>query len=111
MSSTGSAMRKWYGAPHFYYCNALFILIIYQRSTKKAFHYTCNPGQLFDASIGACNEASAVDDYCNIHAKNAPQPEPVVIDFADFECPEVGIFPDQESGCEKYYVCNEEWVK
>ena len=91
---------------------ALFILFIYQRSTKKAFHYTCNPGQLFDASIGACNEASAVDDYCNINvppkpAKNAPQVEPVVIDFVDFECPEAGIFPDEESGCEQYYVCNE----
>merc|ERR1712154_56455 len=40
-------------------------------------------------------------------AKNAPMVEPVVIDFVDFECPEAGIFPDEESGCEQYYVCND----
>ena len=40
-----------------------------------------------------------------------PMPElevqPVVISgFEDFDCPDVGLFPDEESGCEMYWVCN-----
>lgn len=79
-------------------------------STKKAFHYTCNPGQLFDASIGACNEASAVDDYCNIRPRDALETSPIVLelpeDSAGFECPGDGAYAHQESGCAKYFVCN-----
>ena len=34
--------------------------------------------------------------------------QPVVISgFDDFDCPGVGLFPDEESGCEMYWVCNE----
>ena len=34
--------------------------------------------------------------------------QPVVISgFDDFDCPDVGLFPDEESGCEMYWVCNE----
>ena len=87
------------GCEKYYVCNKAFKSI-------KGFHYTCNPGQLFDAKLGACNEASAVDDYCNINKPSQPAIEPVVIDFAEFDCPDVGVFPDEESGCEKYYVCN-----
>ena len=39
-----------------------------------------------------------------------PEPleiQPVVISgFEDFDCPDVGLFPDEESGCEMYWVCN-----
>lgn len=91
----------------------LFIIIIYQRFTRKAFHYTCNPGQLFDASLGACNEASAVDDYCNMNAQDepaAPETSPIVLELPEdsvkFTCPGDGAYAHQESGCEKYFVCN-----
>ena len=87
------------GCEKYYVCNKAFKSI-------KGFHYSCNPGQLFDAELGACNEASAVDDYCNANKPSQPAIEPVVIDFAEFDCPDVGVFPDEESGCEKYYVCN-----
>ena len=42
----------------------------------------------------------------------APEPvlEPVVISLDDFDCPAVGVFADEESGCEQYWVCNEEVV-
>ena len=39
-----------------------------------------------------------------------PLPEPVVISLDDFDCPAVGVFADEESGCEQYWVCNEEVV-
>ena len=74
----------------------------------KAFHYTCNPGHLFDAELGACNEASAVDDYCN--AKKTPETAPIVLELPEnsvsFECPGDGAYAHQESGCAKYFVCN-----
>ena len=38
----------------------------------------------------------------------SPEIQPVVISgFDDFDCPDVGLFPDEESGCEMYWVCNE----
>ena len=114
---TGSAMRQRYGTPDLYYCHVLLILIIYQKSldrSKKPFHYACNPGQLFDASIGACNEESLVDDYCNINKPKAPETAPVVLELPDdsvkFQCPGDGAYAHQESGCEKYFVCNGERV-
>ena len=45
--------------------------------------------------------------------KEAPQPQPIVIDLAedeDFECPADGMFADQENGCESYYVCHSDKV-
>jgi len=83
---------------------------------KKPFHYACNPGQLFDASIGACNEESLVDDYCNINKPKAPETAPVVLELPEdsvkFQCPGDGAYAHQESGCEKYFVCNGElfWI-
>merc|ERR1711894_615302 len=78
--------------------------------SKKPFHYACNPGQLFDASIGACNEESLVDDYCNINKPNAPETAPIVLELPEdsvkFQCPGDGAYAHQESGCEKYFVCN-----
>jgi len=41
--------------------------------------------------------------------KEAPQPQPIVIDLAegeDFECPADGMFADEGNGCESYYVCH-----
>merc|ERR1711894_754311 len=86
------------------------------KSSKKPFHYACNPGQLFDASIGACNEESLVDDYCNINKPKAPETAPVVLELPEdsvkFQCPGDGAYAHQESGCEKYFVCNGElfWI-
>ena len=40
-----------------------------------------------------------------------PVPEPVVISLDDFDCPADGVFADEESGCEMYWVCNEEVVR
>ena len=45
--------------------------------------------------------------------KEAPQPQPIVIDLAEdehFECPADGMFADQENGCESYYVCHSDKV-
>ena len=102
-------MKQRYGTRDLYYRHVLFILIIYQKSSKKPFHYACNPGQLFDASIGACNEESLVDDYCNLNKPKAPETAPVVLELpedSEFQCPGDGAYAHQESGCEKYFVCN-----
>ena len=40
-----------------------------------------------------------------------PVPEPVVISIDEFDCPADGVFADEESGCEMYWVCNEEVVR
>ena len=103
--------QRRYGTTDLYYCHVYtFIFSIYQKSSKKPFHYACNPGQLFDASIGACNEESLVDDYCNLNKPKAPETAPVVLelpeDSVDFQCPGDGAYAHQESGCEKYFVCN-----
>ena len=102
--------QRRYGTTDLYYCHVLFILIFYQKSSKKPFHYACNPGQLFDASIGACNEESLVDDYCNLNKPKAPETAPVVLelpeDSVDFQCPGDGAYANQDSTCEKYFVCN-----
>merc|ERR1712154_56478 len=78
--------------------------------SKKPFHYACNPGQLFDAGFGACNEESLVDDYCNLNKPKAPETAPVVLelpeDSVEFECPGDGAYASQDSACEKYFVCN-----
>merc|ERR1711884_729021 len=41
-----------------------------------------------------------------------PQPSPIVIELPgetgpEYTCPGDGTFPDMESGCEQYYVCNQ----
>ena len=84
-----------------------------QYGPVKGFHYTCNPGQLFDAELGACNDESAVDDYCNANKHKrpeAPETAPIVLelpgDSVSFQCPGDGAYAHQESGCAKYFVCN-----
>ena len=92
---------------------------------------------MFDASLGACNWHEKVDDFCNVgggvtrgevylHIYNIyhiyhiyylkhlqePQPSPIVIELPgetgpEYTCPGDGTFPDMESGCEQYYVCNQ----
>ena len=45
-----------------------------------------------------------------------PQPSPIVIELPgetgpEYTCPGDGTFPDMESGCEQYYVCNQGKVR
>ena len=45
-----------------------------------------------------------------------PQPAPIVIELPgetgpEYTCPGDGTFPDMESGCEQYYVCNQGKVR
>ena len=87
--------------------------VLRQYRPVKGFHYTCNPGQLFDAELGACNDESAVDDYCNANKHKrpeAPETAPIVLelpgDSVSFQCPGDGAYAHQESGCAKYFVCN-----
>ena len=42
--------------------------------------------------------------------RDAPQPQPIVIELAECECPGDGLFADRENGCESYCVCQGEKV-
>ena len=46
-----------------------------------------------------------------LQTPDPPEFEPVVISLDEFDCDSVGVFPDEESGCEKYWVCNEKKVR
>merc|ERR1711945_50261 len=37
----------------------------YVCNEDRSWSYTCNPGLLFDAKVGACNWPDRVDNYCN----------------------------------------------
>ena len=45
-----------------------------------------------------------------LQTPDPPDFEPVVISLDKFDCDSAGVFPDEESGCEKYWVCNEKKV-